>query len=111
MRVCATIASSANGKAFTLCLEDQLGGFQVDASIIIPTFNRLWSLPDAIASCPRGDNIETIVVDDGSSDGTWDWLHRQHSITAIRQENWGKAAAIEAGLRVAKGRYVKFLDS
>jgi glycosyltransferase involved in cell wall biosynthesis len=84
---------------------------RVDLSIIIPTFNRLWSLPEAIASCPRSDRIEIIVVDDGSTDATWKWLSTQPGITAIRQENWGKPAAVNAGIAAASGTYVKFLDS
>ncbi len=86
-------------------------GPAVDASIVIPTFNRLWSLPDALASCPRADNIEIIVVDDGSTDGTWEWLGAQPGIRTIRQSNWGKPAAVNAGVAAARGRYVKFLDS
>jgi glycosyltransferase involved in cell wall biosynthesis len=88
-----------------------MGIRRVDLSIIIPTFNRIWSLPEAIASCPRGDNIEIIVVDDGSTDGTWEWLSTQPGITAIRQVNWGKPAAVNAGFAVARGTYVRFLDS
>lgn len=84
---------------------------RVDLSIIIPTFNRIWSLPQAIASCPRGDGIEIIVVDDGSTDGTWEWLSAQSGITAIRQQNWGKPAAVNAGFAIASGTYVRFLDS
>ena len=83
----------------------------MDASIIIPTFNRLWSLPETVASCPRGDGVEVIVVDDGSTDGTWDWLSRQDGIVAIRQENWGKAAAATTSFAAARGRYIRFLDS
>jgi glycosyltransferase involved in cell wall biosynthesis len=89
-----------------------IGEFRrVDLSIIIPTFNRIWSLPEAIASCPRGDAIEIIVVDDGSSDGTSEWLSAQPGITTIRQENWGKPAAVNAGFAAASGTYVRFLDS
>lgn len=83
----------------------------MDASIIIPTFNRLWSLPEAVASCPRADNVEVIVVDDGSTDGTWEWLSRQEGVRAIRQENWGKASAVSAGVAAARGKYLRFLDS
>lgn len=83
----------------------------MDLSIIIPTYNRAWSLPEAIASCPRRAGIEIIVVDDGSTDGTWEWLEQQPGITAIRQTNWGKPAAVNAGFAAARGTYVKFLDS
>lgn len=83
----------------------------VDVSIIIPTFNRLWCLPEAIASCPRDDRVEIIVIDDGSTDATWDWLSRQPGVRAVRQTNWGKGAAVNAAFALARGTYVRFLDS
>lgn len=83
----------------------------MQASIIIPTYNRLWCLPEALASCPRGDSIEIIVVDDGSTDGTWDWLCKQSGIVPLRQANWGKPAAVNFGFEQATGRYIRFLDS
>ncbi|MFO1157461.1 MAG: glycosyltransferase family 2 protein [Reyranellaceae bacterium] len=84
-----------------------------DISIIIPTFNRLWALPQAIESClaaPRPD-VEVIVVDDGSTDGTWDFLRDRTDIVAIRTPNWGKDWAVQAAMQVARGDYVRFLDS
>jgi glycosyltransferase involved in cell wall biosynthesis len=83
-----------------------------DVSVIIPTFNRLWSLPRAIDSCRRaGGEIEIIVVDDGSSDGTWQWLQQQSDVVSIRQSNWGKDNAVNRGFAYARGDYIKFLDS
>jgi len=84
----------------------------MDVSIIIPAFNRLWSLPKAISSCNDTLlNIEVIVIDDGSTDGTWDWLMKQENITCIRQENMGKDWAVNTGFAIAKGEYIRFLDS
>lgn len=81
-------------------------------SVIIPSFNRLWCLPDAIASCRPGDpDSEIIVIDDGSSDGTWHWLSNQPNVVALRQENAGKAYAVNRAFDLAKGEYVRFLDS
>jgi glycosyltransferase involved in cell wall biosynthesis len=84
----------------------------IDISIIIPTHNRLWSLPKCINSI-YSENIELqiIVVDDGSDDGTWEWLQRQPQLTSIRQEKWGKPWAVNKAFAVAKGKYVKFLDA
>jgi glycosyltransferase involved in cell wall biosynthesis len=83
-----------------------------DISIIIPSYNRLWCLPAAIESC-RSDSCTTeiIVVDDGSDDGTWDWLKSQPDVIAIRRPNWGKPHAVNHGLSVATGEFVRFLDS
>jgi glycosyltransferase involved in cell wall biosynthesis len=81
-------------------------------SVIIPTFNRLWALPDAVASCRRNDGAtEIIVVDDGSTDGTWAWLESQPDIVKLRQPNWGKDWAVNRGLALSQGEFVRFLDS
>ena len=83
-----------------------------DVSVIIPTFDRVWALPRAIESCREaGSHTEIIVVDDGSSDGTWDWLQGQKDVTAIRQDNWGKDWAVNRGFATARGEFVRFLDS
>ena len=84
----------------------------MDISIIIPTYNRLWSLPRAIESCHDSNcSIEIIVVDDGSSDGTWEWLQKQLDVVAIRQSNWGKPWAVNKAFQNARGKYIRFLDS
>jgi glycosyltransferase involved in cell wall biosynthesis len=85
-----------------------------DISVIIPTFNRLWCLPEVIQSCGLDSDaceIQTIVVDDGSTDGTWDWLQSQTGIVALRQSNWGKGNAVNKALSLARGEFVRFLDS
>jgi glycosyltransferase involved in cell wall biosynthesis len=51
------------------------------------------------------------VVDDGSTDGTWDWLQGQKDVVAIRQDNWGKCWTVNKGFAVASGEFVRFLDS
>lgn len=83
-----------------------------DISVIIPTYNRLWSLPQAVESCrSAAAKVEIVVVDDGSIDGTWDWLQAQRDIVAIRTDNWGKDWAVETALEQARGEFVRFLDS
>jgi glycosyltransferase involved in cell wall biosynthesis len=83
-----------------------------DVTIIIPTYNRLWSLPRAISSCREThDNVEIIVVDDGSTDGTWPWLQQQEGVVPLWQENSGKGWAVNRALAIAQGDYVRFLDS
>ena len=85
---------------------------KVDVSVVIPTYNRLWCLPKAIESCRNTQcNTEIIVVDDGSTDGTWEWLQTQTDIVAIRQSNQGQTWAINKGVALAKGQYIRFLDS
>lgn len=85
---------------------------RIDVSIIIPTFNRLWCLPKAVASClDSAVTVEIIVVDDGSSDGTWEWLQTQKDVIALRQENCGKGWAVNRAFAQSRGEYVRFLDS
>src|SRR5947209_2497318 len=84
----------------------------IDISIIIPTYNRLWALPKAVTSCSSPDcSVEVIVIDDGSTDGTWEWLQSRKDVVSIRKNNWGKDWAVVAGMARAKGEYVRFLDS
>ena len=81
-------------------------------SIIIPTYNRLWSLPEAVNSCrSQNEIIEIIVVDDGSTDGTWEWLTTQTDVIKLKQTNQGKCWAVNRGFEIATRKYVKFLDS
>jgi len=83
-----------------------------DVSVIIPTYNRREWVAEAIASCRSTVlDVEIIVVDDGSADGTWEWLEKQPDVTALRQPNWGKCWAVNRGMEQARGEFVRFLDS
>ena len=83
-----------------------------DVSIIISTYNRLWCLPRAIESCRHSICVtEIIVVDDGSYDGTWDWLQTQSGIISVWQENQGQTYALNHGFSLAGGKYIRYLDS
>ncbi len=87
-------------------------------SVIIPTRNALSTLPRAMASAlalPL-DPIEIVVIDDGSTDGTWEWLEaataRDPRIVKLRRTaNHGVSAARNAGIAVARAPLVGFLDA
>jgi glycosyltransferase involved in cell wall biosynthesis len=87
------------------------------ASIVIPTFNRLDQLQTVVAAVQRQDlppeiDLELVVVDDGSSDGTADWLKTQAGnpgFKAIHQRNSGPARARNRGVEAASGDLILFL--
>ena len=87
-----------------------------DVSIIIPTYNRLDYLQQAIGSClGQADSDlerEVIVVDDGSTDGTQDYLDTLNDsrVRPIYQGDRGPQHARNRGLNIATGEFVKFLD-
>ena len=84
----------------------------VALSIIIPSYNRLWALPKAIESCRATKSPhEIIVIDDGGTDGTSDWLAQQPDVVHVRTDNWGKDWAVNRAFSMARGEYVRFLDS
>lgn len=83
-------------------------------SVIIPTYNRCWILKQAIDSVLSQSfpDFEIIVVDDGSTDATRELLPTYGGkITTIRQKNKGVSAARNAGISLANGDYIAFLDS
>lgn len=83
-------------------------------SVVIPTHNRRHLIGRAIASALSQDydNLEIIVIDDGSTDGTAELMAGYESIRYIRfDSNRGGAAARNHGIGVAQGDMVAFLDS
>ena len=83
-------------------------------SIVLPTFNRKATLMRAVRSilAQTYAAFELIVVDDGSTDGSTDGLERlDQRIKVLRRTNAGAAAARNAGIAAARGKYLTFLDS
>ncbi len=89
-------------------------------SIIMPTFNAARWVSDTIDNIAEQTyaRLELIVVDDASTDGTAALVRRKletdfkHDWRIIEfDRNQGPSAARNAGLRVAKGSWVQFLDS
>lgn len=82
-------------------------------SVIIPTYNRSKLLRETVESvlAQTYQNIEIIVVDDGSADDTA-MVMAQYAgrVTYLWQSNQGVAAARNAGFRAATGEYLTFLD-
>ena len=84
-------------------------------SVIIPTYNRLDYVQEAIDSvlAQTYTDYELIVVDDGSTDGTGDTLKARYGdrIRYLWQENQGWPAARNHGVSIAQGEYIAQLDS
>ena len=93
----------------------------MDISIIVPSFNERESLPELCSWIDRvmsahKFSYEVIVVDDGSTDGTWDEVKNIsksnpniHGISFRR--NYGKSAALYCGFEKAQGEVVFTMDA
>ncbi len=86
-------------------------------SVIVPTRNRRAqlqaSLDCLVAQTFPAHEFEVIVVDDGSTDGTVDWLERQATtmrLRVVRTDHGGPGAARNAGAAVAVGEYLAFTE-
>ena len=84
-------------------------------SIIIPTYNRLPMLKEAVDSVLAQDfeDFELIVVDDGSNDRTAEEIKRYGGRVKLfhYSENRGVSAARNKGISHARGKYIAFLDA
>jgi glycosyltransferase involved in cell wall biosynthesis len=86
-------------------------------SVVVPVFQRESLLPRAVASAlaQTHADVEVIVVDDGSADGTWACAQslaaRDPRVHALRQDNAGPGLARNLGLSAASGEFVQYLDS
>ncbi len=90
-----------------------------EISVVIPAYNCIHTLPQVIKKLAEqsiiGSGMEIIVIDDGSTDGTRDWLRSMAATRAefkyIFQENRGPASARNRGIEIAAGKIILFLDA
>jgi GT2 family glycosyltransferase len=88
-------------------------------SVVIPTFNGRALLERCLGSLVRHRPadprlaIEVVVADDGSSDGTGEWLAEAHpEVTVVSlQRTGGFCAAANAGIEAARGRFIQLLNN
>ena len=92
-------------------------------SVVIPTYNRKPILEKCLKALevqvlsPSGmvSDYEIVLVDDGSTDGTLEWLSTHNSdfphVRMFEQEHMGPAAARNLGVEKAKGDTIIFIDS
>lgn len=94
---------------------------RVDISVVVPLYNEEESLPELVAWIDRvakGEALsyEIIMVDDGSTDGSWSVVQRlKKEYPAIRgisfRRNYGKSAALYSGFEMAQGEVVFTMDA
>jgi len=86
-------------------------------SVIIPVYNNVLYLGEAVESVLKQSytNYEIIIVDDGSTEdiagSIQQYLDVNENIRYVRQENKGPGPARNAGIRMAKGKWIAFLDA
>jgi hyaluronan synthase len=95
-------------------------GYRPSCSIVIPAFNEEGCIEATIDACFTADypadRIEVVVVDDGSSDRTWERMlaarERHPSLLCVQfSQNRGKRAAMAEGIRRSSGDICVFIDS
>jgi len=92
-------------------------GWTPQVSIVIPAYNEEAHIAKTIESAlsidyPR-DKLQVIVVDDGSKDGTLEAArgYEKDGVMVLAQQNKGKGAALNNGLRHAKGELIATMDA
>ena len=94
---------------------------RLDVSVVVPVYNEVESVPhllEAIASTMKASELtyEIICVDDGSKDGSADFLKQQatqrNDLKAVLlRRNYGQTAAMAAGFKYATGKAIVTLDA
>lgn len=89
-------------------------------SIVIPVLDEEGSIPELVerirSVCDgAGFSFEVLLIDDGSTDETWDVIMEMHQrdarVAGLRfRRNYGKSAALAVGFERARGRYVITMD-
>ena len=88
-------------------------------SVLIPVFNRVDYIAETLESIysQTYKNIEIIAIDDGSTDGSYEYLESQRDTGKIQlfihdnRVNKGQSAALNLGLEKANGEFIAILDS
>lgn len=89
----------------------------VKISVIIPCFNQVAFLEETLQSVldQTYPHWECIIVNDGSPDNTeeiaLEWCNKDERFVYLKKENGGLSSARNAGLNIAKGDFIQFLDS
>ena len=91
-------------------------------SLICPCYNESENVAEFVEVCNRAfenkiDSYEFVMINDGSKDDTWDKLKELYALSRVNMKiinfsrNFGKEAAMYAGLQKAEGEYTCFIDT
>lgn len=83
----------------------------IKVSIIMPAYNSEEFIRTSLSSIPKREDIEVIVVNDGSTDKTAEIAKEFNVILIDRKENMGIGYSRREALAVAQGEYIMFFDS
>jgi dolichol-phosphate mannosyltransferase len=116
-----TSTAVAAGRGRTDRVELAAPAEAVAISVVVPAYDERESLPILLAELSAallgvGRSYEIVLVDDGSRDGTADWIVREealdpHVVAVGLAENSGQSAALAAGFRHARGEIIVTLDA
>lgn len=96
---------------------------RLELSVVVPVYNEADSLKElterlmAVLSAEAGDSFEILFIDDGSTDESWERITALHAanaphVRAFRhRRNFGKAAALALGFRLAIGEVIITMDA
>jgi len=106
MQITPTISSSSKSKHDSILI-----------SVIVPVYNATPYLARCIESilCQQHNNLEILLIDDGSTDNSWDvcqkFKAKDERVITHQQPNAGSSVARNTGLKLAKGDFIAFVDS
>ena len=114
--------SSGLADAIDLGLNESTSATTVALSAVVPCFNEEAGLLELYPRLSRacrdavGDDYEIVLVDDGSTDGTWAGIRKlterdPHIVGVMLSRNHGHQLALTAGLSVCRGERVLILDA
>ena len=106
-----------------IILDYEEGGRRMKLSLVVPCYNEQENVHDFYSACKNAfankiDDYEIVFINDGSRDNTWkelSLLREQNSDARLKlinfSRNFGKEAAMYAGLQKANGDYVTIIDA
>ena len=109
---CGCVCAALLGKYSRRGAEVSQAGLRI--SVVVPAYNATKTIEAALRSALEQElaPLEVIVVDDGSQDGTAEFVEREFpTVRMVRQQNAGPSAARNTAGKLAQGDWLAFLDA